>query len=301
MWLLLAIAAQFLFALVSFVDKHIIMRAAHIGRPIVYAFFVSIMSGSVIVLVPFFDISMPSAALFLWSLGSASAFVAALLFFYGALGIGRASDIAPVVGAISAITTLILAGFFINGDVTPSTVLVVALLAAGTALISRFHFTRSAFLFSFLAGVLFGFSIFFAKLVYTEAGFLNGFVWTRALFFMVALAFLLLPSLRLEIFRGGRHSSGGAKALVVGNKIAGSFAGVLTAYAVSLGDVSVVNALSGLQFAFLFFFALFFAKRMPKFADSGVSPNGHGGWHTALGVLLIMVGLALVYATGNYL
>ncbi len=293
-WLLLAVAAQFLYALTTLIDKHIVVRAAHIGRPIVYTFFVSLLSGAVVVLAPFLHVAAPGRYAFLLSLGSAALFVAALLCFYSALRIARASDVAPATGALSAMATLLLAAFFIAGDAPASMVLPIMLLIAGTALISHLHFTRRASVFVFVAGACFGASVFLAKLVYLEIGFFNGFFWTRALCVVVALALLAAPSLRRAIFHGGRHSSRRAKALVIGNKAVGAAASILMAYAVSLGSVSAVNALSGLQFAFLFLFALLFAKYMPRLAERD-DARAHGGWHSAAGVALIALGLWLLY------
>lgn len=293
-WLLFAVAAQFLYALTTLIDKHIVVKAAHIGRPVVYTFFVSLLSGAVVVLAPFLHVSVPGWSVLLVSLASAATFVAGLFFFYSALRVARASDVAPAVGALSAVATLLLAAYFIADDAPASMVLPVTLLIAGTALISHLHFTRRVSTSVCAAGVFFGTSVFLAKLVYIQIGFLDGFFWTRSLCVVVALALLASASLRRAIFHSGRHSSHRAKALVVGNKAVGSAASILMAYAVSLGSVSAVNALSGLQFAFLFVFALLFAKHMPRLAEQR-DARAHGGWHSAVGVALIALGLWLLY------
>ncbi len=294
-WLWIAIAAQFLLAVSVLIDRHIVVRAAHIGRPIVYTFYTSVLSGFVVVIAPFGLVSMPSSDVFFLSLLSAAAFVAALYYLYSALRVARASDAAPVIGAISALTSLALAWVFVVGDISAHAIPAVLLLVAGTALISRFHFHRHALMYAFTAGGLFGAAIFLTKLVYNAAGFLDGFFWTRVLALVVALSFLALPSLRRAIFHGGKHASRGAKTLVLGNKVIASSASVLTAYAVSLGSVAVVNSLAGLQFAFLFVFSLLFANFMPRGDDP--MTHGHGGWRTGLGVSLIMLGLAALFLT----
>ena len=296
LWLSLAIFAQFLFALTVLVDKHVVVRVAHIGRPIVYTFVISILSGFVVVIAPFGLVSLPSADTLRLSVLYAVAFAGALFFLYSSLRIARASDVAPVVGAVSTITTLFLAGFLIEGDIRPSVIPPVMLLAAGTALISRFHFSRRALGRVLLSGFLFGLSVFVAKLVFFGVPFLDGFFWTRFMGVFVAFSFLVVPSWRNAIFYGGRNASSKGKALVVGNKVIGGGASILTAYAISLGSVSVVNALAGLQFVFLFIFALLFAKRMPALEENGM-PRGHGGWQTGLGVALVALGVALVYLT----
>lgn len=292
-WLALAIGAQFINAVSVLIDRHIVVRAQHIGKPIVYAFYVSLMSGFVVVIAPFGLIAIPSVHTVLISLLQSFTFVASIFFLYSALKVARASDVAPVVGALSALTSLLIAGVWIDGDITVGFLPAVALLVAGTALISHFHFPRSAFRFSLLSGVCFGMTIVLAKLVYLETSFIDGFFWTRTMSIIAALALLLIPAWRAAIFHGGKHSSGSAKALVVSNKILAGVAGVMTALAVSMGSVSIVNALAGLQFVFLFLFAFAFAETMPLGAKH--KTGSHGGWQTALGVSLIVMGLAMIY------
>ena len=102
-WLAFAIFAQFLFALSTLVDKHIVTRAGTIGKPIVYAFYVALLSGFVVVLFPF--VSIPSGHVLLLSLVNAATFTAAIYLLYCALSTARASDVSPVVGGVSAIVT----------------------------------------------------------------------------------------------------------------------------------------------------------------------------------------------------
>lgn len=295
-YLALAIFAQFLYAVSVLIDRHIVLRATHIGRPIVYTFYVSLLSGFVVVFAPF--VSFPDVRALALSLVNAGAFVGAIFCLYSALSHGRASDVAPVVGAVSAITTLVFAGLWIEGDITASFVLPVLLLAGGTALISHFHFSRHALFFTLLSGFFFGIVAFSFKLVFIELPFLDGFFWTRAMNVALALGLLIVPAWRVAIFHGGRRSSARAKGLVIGNKVIGGVASILTALAISLGSVTVVNSLAGLQFVFLFVFALLFAKRMPL--REGSRTHGHGGAPSATGVALIVLGLALV-SLGHYL
>lgn len=291
-WLLLAVFAQFLFAISVLIDKHIVARAAHIGKPIVYAFYVALLSGFVLVFIPF-GVALPHLYTTILSVLYATAFLGAIYFLYSALKIARASDVAPVVGGVSAIATLALAAAWIDGDVTHAFVFPVLLLAGGTAIISHFHFSRCAVFFTIAAGICFGLAVFFSKLVFLQTTFIDGFFWTRMFTALAALSLLLSPALRRTIFSGGKSSSRGAKMLVVGNKMLGSSASILTAFAISLGSVAVVNALAGLQFVFLFLFAILFARHIPFFSEERTGDNG--GWHTAFGVTLIVAGLATLY------
>lgn len=291
-WIILAVLAQFLNAVTALIDRHIVVRAAHIGRPVVYAFYITLLSGFVIVIAPFGLVGLPSTTVALHSLLSSFAFLVAIFCMYSAFQTTRASDVVPIVGGISALSSAILAWLFISDDLPHSFIPAVVFLAAGVLVISHFHFRKHAFAYAILSGVCFGLTIFLAKLVYLETTFIDGFFWTRAMSIVAALSLLLAPSLRAAIFSGGKRSSGGAKGLIILNKVIGGVAGVLTAYAVSLGSVAVVNALAGFQFVFLFIFSLLFSARMPLI-EGGT--HGHGGWHTGVGVALIVLGLGVLF------
>jgi len=294
LWLTLAVCGQLLTALSVLIDRHIVVRAPHIGKPIVYAFYVSVLSGFVIVLAPLGIISLPNTHVMTLSLIYAGAFLAAIYFLYSSLTVSRASDAAPVIGSVSTIATLILAGLFLDDDVTAFLMFPVLMLAAGTGLISHFHFTRQALIYTLASGLAFGSSVFAFKLVVLEVSFLDGFFWTRMMSVVAALLLLVVPQFRKQILHGGMRASHTSKFLVIGNKMIGSVASVFSTLAISLGSVTIVNALSGLQFAFLYLFALLFAKGMPPATEKSRT-HGHGGWQTGFGVALIMGGLALLY------
>lgn len=288
-WFLLAIAAQFLSAVTVTIDKFLVSRSVQMGKPLVLTFYIAVLSSFVLVLVPF-GVSLPTQFAALAAIGSGIAFVTALYFQFAAFQHTRVSDAAPVIGAVSVLTTLALAYFWIDGDVSSAMLVPILFLILGIGIISRMHFAVHALRNALIAGLGFGCMFFCAKLVFNELDFMNGFFWTRMASVGVALTLLVHPAARAAILHGARRSSGQAKGLLVVTKVVGSSAGVLTALAVSLGSVSVVNALSGIQFVFLFFFALLFTAYIPRLKEN--SAEGHGGWHTLVGVISIAAGLA---------
>ena len=291
LWLGLAIGAQFLSAVSVLIDKHIVARAQFLGQPIVYAFYVSLLSGFVFVFLPFGVVEWPSLAVFSYSVAAAGTFIGALFFLYSALKIAHASDVAPVVGAVSAMTTVLFASILLDGDFTVALLTPIAFLVVGTALISHFHFSRTAVWYVILGGIFFGVTALIMKFIFLETSFFNGFFWSRAMNVALALLLLLVPSVKAAIYHGGAKSSQHAKLLVIGNKIIGGSASVLTAFAISLGSVSVVNSLAGLQFVFLFFLTYIIAQVRHEKVERRFAGFGH----TAIGVVCIVVGLAMLY------
>ncbi len=292
-WLSLAILAQALSAVSTFVDRYILTHGKGIGSPLTYAFYVSLLSGFVVVLLPFGVISWPSAEVIKLSLLMAVFFILSLFLLYSALKEGKASDVMPVVAAFSAIASFVLAHSYLDENLPKLFIFSVILFIFGTALISRFRFTHRSIMLTVGAGLLFGASAFIVKLIFLETTFWDGFFWSRMANVLGAGMLLLWPGNVTAIFKGGRSSNHDTKWLVIGNKTLSGIAGVLTFFAISMGSVSVVNALSGLQFAFLLLFAFLFVGYFPKALHAEV--DRHGLTHKIFGVAVIMIGILVLY------
>ena len=292
-WVSLAIAAQALSAVSIFVDRYLLTHGKGIGRPVAYAFYVSLLSGFVLVLLPFHVISAPSLIVLELSLAMAVSFISSLILLYSALKEGKASDVMPVVAAFSAIASFVLAFVFIDENLPTMFLLAVAFFVIGTFLISRFRFTIRSITYIIIAGLLFGLSAFLIKLIFMNTTFWDGFFWSRMANVFGAALLLAWPGNLKAIMHGTKQSSHGMKWLVVGNKSLAGIAGAMMFFAISLGSVSVVNAMSGLQFAFLLGFAYLFAENFPKVLKDEVAPQGLR--HKLSGIILIMLGIAVLY------
>lgn len=291
-WILLAIGAQVVMAIVTYVDRHVLTNGKAIGTPVAYAFYVALLSGVVVVLLPFGVISAPSLVLLELSCAAAAAFIISLLLLYRALKESRASDVMPLVAACSALTSFVLAHSFLDENLPPYFILAVALFIIGTFLISRYRFQRAALIEIIAAGFLFGLAAFLFKLIFLETTFWDGFFWTRMANVIGAFLLLAWPGNARAILHGARGSSRGMKWVVLGNKTLAGISAAMTFFAISLGSVSVVNAMSGLQFAFLLGLAYFFAPQFPSLKGD---IEKKGLTHKLWGVALIMLGIASLY------
>jgi uncharacterized membrane protein len=221
-------------------------------------------------------------------------FFLALYSLYSALQIARASDVAPTVAGVSALTTIIASSALLESSIEAS-ILPALVLAAGTAIISYFHFSARAVMCIVISGMAFGTAVIIGKLVYERTDFLDGFFWMRVISALCAVSLLIVPSLRARMLHTVRSATRGGWFIVTSNKILAGCSSILFAFAISAGDAAVVNAFTGLQFAFLFLFALLFARSMPRRVSDELF--AHGGWHTAVGIALIMCGLGLLAFT----
>ena len=293
-WIVLAILAQLISAITVFVDKYVLVHKEHVGKPIVYAFYISLLSGFVFVLIPFGVLSIPPLAILALAFLDSCLFVFGLISLYTALKEGHASDVVPVVGSISAIATAVCAYQWLAHDLPHSFIPAFGFMVLGMHLISRFRLTRRQQFFVLLAGLSFGIMAFTTKIILLHTVFLDGFFWTRAMNVVVALLLLTIPHFRKTIFKGYRGSSHGTRWLVVSNKALNGVATALTLLAISLGSVSIVQALTGLQFVFLVLFAYLFSSSFPKMLKGEFEKKGRT--QKFIGIGCIVVGLVFLFA-----
>jgi uncharacterized membrane protein len=157
-----------------------------------------------------------------------------------------------VVGAITAIGSYGLAYLFLDAKLSPNFLLGVLLLVIGTVLVSHFRFSWVGAMSSVYAGIFFAIHYVVIKGLFNTTSFDNGFFWSRVAFVLFALVLLLVPAYRSKVFRQARSAGKRGSALVLGNKVIAGLASILILKATELGDVSVVQALGGLQHVFIF-------------------------------------------------
>jgi drug/metabolite transporter (DMT)-like permease len=276
-WILIVIIAQFLNAVVSIVDKHII-ASKKVSKPVVYAFYVSILSTLsififILGLLPFNfenlnfpkiqNVSWPNFTLIFFSLVAGYAFFLAILNSYKALQKSDASDVVPVIGSVNAILTFVISFIFLNEILSRNFLYGFILLVLGTIILSHFRFTLRTLLYSLSSGLFFAIYFTSMKFMFEEFTFDQTFFWTRIGMLIVATSLLLLPNIHKIIFQGTKKEKIETGFWIIGNNILGGIAGIALLKATELGSVSVVQALNGLQFAFLILISILFGKITP--------------------------------------
>ncbi|TSC74846.1 MAG: Uncharacterized protein G01um101444_137 [Parcubacteria group bacterium Gr01-1014_44] len=263
-WIYLALFAQFINAAVFLLDKFL-LTSKSIARPLAYVFYVSMLSGVAVLILPFGAVSWPTVQVIWLSLATGGAFTVSLYFLYSALFSADASDVAPAVGAVSALASLFFSFWFLGNILTGSFLLGFVLLVAGTALMSYFRFNRRTTGHVLLAGVFFALSVVTVKMLFDVTSFWNGFFWSRLGNLVVALSLLFWPANRRIFLHNVLASSHKTKFLVLASKFLAGIAFLLILISIKLGNVALVNAIAGAQFVFLLLFALIFTKKFPKY------------------------------------
>lgn len=291
-WFLFAVISQFMFAVCVLTDRFIVAKGV-VSKPVVYAFYVSVMSVFALGALPF-GVSIPSGETILLSLAVAATYLISIIFLYESLKKTNPTEVAPVVGGVAAITSFVGSMLLLGTTLPTHFVWGFAALVIGMVLISHFNFSFRSFLFLTGSGVFFGLSSVLIKMIFVQDTLVNGFFWSRMANVVVALALLLIPSVYASIRADwGKPNKGKKSALLIGNKILGALGFVFTLVAIKLGDVAIVNALNATQYLFLLVFAIFFGNLLPEyFKETG---HKHEIIHKLAAVTFIVIGFFVLF------
>ncbi len=323
MWVLVAVASYFLNAGVYVADKFFLSRKLH--SSIVYAFYVGIWSlGNFVLLL--FDPWVPNTYQLTMDLIAGFIFLFTLVFWYKALHQSEATRVVPIVGALTPIFSLMLSYSFLGADIDQFDLMAFVMLIAGGLLISikrtRLHLfdkvqervkdiwgnflgrfsaearpTRRLIVNSTASSLCFAGYYVFIKYIYsyTDQPFIGAFVWSRLGSFLGVLAILLIPEWRKLIrkTKTKEHRSFKKLAFFFAIRLTAALAFILLNWAVSLSEnVSLINALQGVQYAFLLVLILIISKKKPGLLDEEL---GHGVvLQKTLGVILVIFGLYIL-------
>ncbi len=275
MWLTLVLGGHLSNACAFVIDK--ILLSKTLKRPTVYVFFIGVLGIFVFVLLPFGHVQWLSSMVTIEAAISGIAFTAALLAFFSALQRGEATRVIPFFGALIPLWTIAFAWVFVGERLTGIVWWGIALLVIGAFLItyeptSNNSLSRTALGLAVLGAALFAISSTMLKAVFNATEFINGFLWTRTFATLSALALLLLPATRRavwsEFVRGGQRPP----ALLIVGQALGAIGFVLLALGTKFAPtVTVVNALQGVQYGFLFLFVLVMGSLAPKLIPEKMS------------------------------
>lgn len=319
MWLFVTILAYFINGGVYVADKFILSKKIH--SSITYAFFVGIWSIFNFVLLVF-DLWMPNPAELVLDIIAGMVFLFTLIFWYKALHQSDATRVVPIVGALIPIFSAALSYIFLDQALSERQLLAFIILIIGGVLISVKHtkfyvahlvVERFKVVFGDLLGNIhagyrpvqrllvnstvsaFFFAVYYVliKFVYETQPFIGGFVWSRLGTFIGVLIILLVPIWRESIFsyqKGQKTPKNLAFFLSVRLLAAAAF--IMLNWAISLGNVALVNSLQGVQYVFLILMVLFISAKYPQFMDEEL--GGDVIIQKSLGATLVCVGLYML-------
>lgn len=302
MWFPIALLGNGLLAIVGILDKFILTKT--VPKPVVFVFYSTIFVLPLFLLLPFGLTSVPKTNTdYLVFALSGGCFALGLWAMYTALEKIEVSRVGPFIGASIPFFILFLSRIFLGEKLSSYALLGAMLLIVGCLIISfdkkdQASIARIGLWWALLAGLLFAISHVSAKYIYDIYGFFDGFVFTKLSVGIFGAALLLDPDVR-AIFNKKQKTIPGQLPkkspvfLVAGNMLLGVIATVLLQYAISVGSVTLVNAMAGVQYALLIVFTALISKFFPnnvlkeKFTLRSIV-------YKSLAVLVIASGLVLL-------
>jgi drug/metabolite transporter (DMT)-like permease len=319
MWLIAAISSYFINAGVYIADKFLLSKKIH--SSIIYAFLVGIWSIFNIILL-LFDPWIPTGRELGLDLLAGMLFLITLIFWYKALHQSEATRVVPIVGALVPIFSFILSFLFLGETLTERQLLAFLVLINGGVLISVKHTrfyktkemwnrfrevfgdvlggihaeyrpTRRLVLNSIISALFFAVYYVLIKYIYLNQPFVGGFVWSRLGTFIGALLILFIPDWRksiMEYQKGAKTPKNLAFFIFI--RLLAGLAFIMINWAISLGNVALINSLQGVQYVFLFFLVLFLSAKYPHILEEEL--GGGVKLQKIIGVSLIGIGLYML-------
>ena len=275
MWLAIVVVAHLLNAAVFLVDKAMLGRV--VKNSTVYAFFIGTLSIIVVVLFPL-QATIPPPVHLLQDLVAGALLVLALVTFFAALKTLEASRVIPFIGGVVPVLTFFFSFQLLGERLASHEAVAFLLLVCGGVLItldpSKPHTPSSlrGWAAALCAAALFAASFVLTKYLYGQQPFLEAFIWSK--FGMLAISLIMLTSSRFRrtIHKTLSNLSLKDGACFIGNQCVGAAGFFLLNYAISLASVTLVNALQGVQYAFILVFVIIAAKWNPKLLKEKISP-----------------------------
>ena len=268
-WLFIATFAYLLIALQSTLDKFL-LSSRRIGHPATYTFYSGLLSLTALLFFPFgFHFIAPTVAL--WEILAGAVFSYGIFFLFWAIRDHEASQVVPVVGVVTAVATYVFSFLFLGERLDHPELWGIIFLIFGGLFISL-DFSRKAarriflgFEFSLFSGLLLALAYVWFKFFFKADNFVNVYIWTRLGLMLGAASLMLYPVWRkiiwasLSKFKKPASQDAHTGSIFVLNKAVGGVGSFLLNYAISLGSVTLINALISLEYVFIFFLVWLFS------------------------------------------
>ena len=294
MWIIVITIGYLLNAVSSLINK--ILLNKDIPNPVVYTFYIPVLGLIVFLLAPF-GFAWIGLELFIISMISGILFTYALLSMFKALARDDISRVTPLIGGLQPIFVFLMA-YLILGErlVTTQLLAFILILAGGILITIQLNKNKSQssrmFFLSSLASFLFATSFVLTKYIFNNTEFISGFIWIRIGAFVGALLLLLSAANRKAIFHGNKKIKKSTSIIFILGQLAGAVAFIMINWAISLGSVTFVNALQGLQYVFLFLLVLLLMRKRPNLLGEDMSKKVV--IQKIVAILLIAIGMYFI-------
>lgn len=295
-YILIAIISHLITGVANVIDKVVVEK--YLKAASIYAFWVSALTIVAIVLIPF-GVTWPGLSMMVLSIIFGAFFIGGFFMMNAGLLRGETSRVITTIGGSLPIFTLTLSYIFLNEVLKSNQYLAFVILVLGIILMGvqkkeKNVKDHNSILFAIGAGLFFAASFVGSKYIFNNLTFISGFFWMRVGGFLCAPLILLVPKWRGEIIADIKQpgvDQKTAKGLAFINQVIGGIGFIFLNYAISIGTPTIVNALQGVQYGFIFLATAVLGNKIPtlkeKLTKSIIIQK-------IIAILFIVVGLILL-------
>ena len=256
------------------IDKILIRNI--LPNPLIYTFYINILSLLVIILIPF-GLNLNNQTLIMGAI-SGILFVFAVYTLFKALKLGEASVVGPVVGALNPLFTLLFVTFFLNQILTSSQIMGFSVLLTGALLLTvniwlkKLRLNKQLF-WMVISGFFFSLAYISLKETFLSSNLITGIVVSRVAAGLFVLPLIGFPSFRKQIFvkRNDQFSNKKTLFLLILGQGMAATSGLLISIAISLASPALVNSLFGVQYLVILGVAIILARKHPQLLDESLT------------------------------
>jgi uncharacterized membrane protein len=295
--LFVAILAQSLIG-ASLVWDKVLLERRETQNIFAYVFWLGAISVFGLLLAPF-GFRVPSFSIALLAFGTGVLHLISVFFYYVALKRGEASQALAIMGGFSPVATALIAIPLLPTAVESKSLLGFILLTAGgfaMFLTERFN-VRRILLPVLLASGSYGLVNVLQKLVFDQTNFVTGYVIFTFGTFVGALLLLVRAPWRRQIFHMSQKVEPRSRFWYFVNRFISGVGSFLIFYAISLANPAIVDAISGVRYAFIFVGAYLLTRFKPEWLRENFT-----GWvlvGKAVATGLIVAGLVNLGLAGS--
>lgn len=260
---LIAIVAHGLIG-ISLVWDKVLLKRKGMDNLASYVFWLGAISIFGLVLIPF-GFKMPSLEIAGIAFAGGLCDLLATWFYYAALKAGEASEEMAAMGGFTPVATVLISipllGLHLHGQLPGFAVMT----AGGFVMFMAEKLPLSKMLPRVIAAAaLFGMTDVLQKMAFNGANFVSGYVFFTVGTFAGAIALLLRPAWRKQIFHTSEEAPARGKANYMMNRLVAGVGSFLVVYAVSRTAPSLVEAISGVRYVVIFIGAYLITQFRPS-------------------------------------
>jgi uncharacterized membrane protein len=294
---LIAIIAEGLIG-ISLVWDKVLLKHPGTKNLFSYVFWLGALSIFGVILVPF-GYKSPAVTLIGIAFLAGVLHLIGVFFYYAALKRGEASGTLAIMGGFSPVATAAIALALLTRQMTSAQLLGFALMSSGgfVMFLSEKLPLKKLLPPVLLAAGLLGLVNVLEKVVYNQTNFVSGYVWFTIGTFAGALALLVPPSWRRQIFEESGQDEPRNRFWYFVNRFVSGVGSFLVFYAISLAHPALVDSISGVRYVVIFIGALLLTKFRPNWLK-----EGYQGWQLftkTAATCLVVVGLVIVGLSGG--